>query len=260
MKTILFLLSVIGVIYSIPIQKPIGGHVAGVFDENFPEENPGLFEGDIELEPGENIYDRNAILNKDKLWPNGVVPYSISSTYSSAQQAVIKNAMHTIEEKTKVHGKTCIHFTPHSHQRQYIKFVDGTGCHTPAGMRSDSTPVTLSRYCIQTGIVMHEINHALGMMHEQSRPDRDDYVTIVESNIQKGQELNFIKFKQLDELGQSYDYASLMHYGAHAYAIDKSKPTIIPKQKGVRIGQRAHLSPIDIKEIQILYGCLPRPH
>jgi len=47
-----------------------------------------------------------------------------------------------------------------------------------------------------------------------------------------------------------------MHYGGFGFAIDKKVPTIIPKDPKAKIGQRTHLSPNDIKEIQLYYGCL----
>ena len=33
---------------------------------------------------------------------------------------------------------------------------------------------------------MHETLHALGVVHEHTRPDRDDYVEVLEDNIQEG--------------------------------------------------------------------------
>jgi hypothetical protein len=61
---------------------------------------------------------------------------------------------------------------------------------------------------------------------------------------------------QITLLGTSYDYGSVMHYGAYGFAIDPSVPTIIPHDPDAVIGQRVTLSQLDIERIQILYKCL----
>ena len=67
---------------------------------------------------------------------------------------------------------------------------------------------------------MHELMHAAGFWHEQSRADRDDYITINWSNIREGMEYNFLKYdlRKIDHLGAEYDTCSVMHYGAYAFA------------------------------------------
>jgi len=61
---------------------------------------------------------------------------------------------------------------------------------------------------------------------------------------------------QIDLLGTAYDYDSAMHYGAYAFAVDTSIPTIIPHDPEAVIGQRNTLSALDIERVQIFYGCL----
>ena len=46
--------------------------------------------------------------------------------------------------------------------------------------------VNLHQYCWLKGIVIHEIAHAIGFFHEQSRTDRNSYVNIIYQNIEVG--------------------------------------------------------------------------
>ena len=65
------------------------------------------------------------------------------------------------------------------------------------------------------GILVHELAHALGFWHEQSRTDRDEHVKIIQANIHPLMMRNFRKYTHqlTDPLGVEYDYGSIMHYG-----------------------------------------------
>lgn len=69
--------------------------------------------------------------------------------------------------------------------------------------------------CGRVGVIVHELAHALGFWHEQSRTDRDDHITIVKENIHPLMLRNFKKYGHdlTDPLGVKYDYDSIMHYG-----------------------------------------------
>ncbi|EDO26330.1 predicted protein, partial [Nematostella vectensis] len=76
--------------------------------------------------------------------------------------------------------------------------------------------------------------HALGFFHEQSRPDRDNYVTIMLDNIKSEAKFNFEKYtsSKINTMNTPYDYDSLMHYGSHYFSYN-GKPTIVAKKGGV---------------------------
>jgi astacin len=102
------------------------------------------------------------------------------------------------------------------------------------------------------GSTVHEFGHAWGLWHEQSREDRDAFVTIMWANIRSGKSDNFNQhISDGDDIGV-YDYGSIMHYGKYAFH-KNGLPTIVSKQAGVTFGQRNGLSAGDIAAVHHIY-------
>ena len=119
-----------------------------------------------------------------------------------------------------------------SSDANYITIKDGDGCSSSVGMRGGQQWLTLSQSgCYSKSTIQHEFIHAMGFDHVQSRPDRNQYVTIHYDNI-KGGEKN-LNFELLSDkwltFGVAYDPKSFMHYHWNAFAKDYSKPTISSK-------------------------------
>ncbi|XP_064002831.1 meprin A subunit alpha isoform X1 [Pogoniulus pusillus] len=119
--------------------------------------------------------------------------------------------------------------------------------------------LSIGEGCDYTAIVEHEILHALGFYHEQSRMDRDDYVTIWWDEIIAGREHNFVKYEDsfITDLNTPYDYESVMHYRPFSFNKNSSVPTItakIPEFNDI-IGQRLDFSAIDLERLNRMYNC-----
>lgn len=201
-------------------------------------------------------------LKRSAQWPGGVVPYTIHSSAKNKflnaigikgpTERVIYSAMKEWEEKT------CIRFVPRTTQKDYVEFFAGEGCWSYVGnLKNGKQQISIGSLCYFHGIALHEIGHALGFWHEQSRPDRDDYVEIVWDNIKPENKHNFNKYGHgsIDSLGVPYDYGSIMHYGKRDFARWPWQTTIRPRKSGVSIGQRSHLSPLDVKQMNLYYKC-----
>ncbi|RXN15244.1 meprin A subunit beta-like protein [Labeo rohita] len=89
--------------------------------------------------------------------------------------------------------------------------------------------LSIGENCDDLGIVEHEFLHALGFWHEQSRFDRDDYVTIVWNQIKAGDKNNFILHNDTvsSSFGLPYDYSSVMHYRKTAFSKTASASTFL---------------------------------
>ncbi|KAL7384353.1 hypothetical protein ABVT39_000529 [Epinephelus coioides] len=213
-----------------------------------------LREGDIAVSAGRRS---KVCFARSCLWAKSVdghvyIAYKLSPEYTESETKLIKKGMENIEKGT------CVRFVPRTHQRDYIDIQPKSGCWSYLGARGGRQTVSLqSPGCIQTGVIAHEFMHSLGFVHEQSRFDRDNYVTIMWPNIWRDRLRNFEKFKT-DNLELPYDYGSIMHFGMYAYSQD-GEPTIIPRNtqnsKDIKLGQASTLSHIDKMKINKLYKC-----
>jgi len=227
------------------------------FEED-PIESAGLFEGDIDnvsMDDLQSTDTRNAIRDSWRKWPGAVIPYLISSQFSQYERSVIAKAM------KNYHDKTCIRFKPRTSETAYIHIMKGSGCSSSVGRTGSSQSVSLGNGCVYTGIVMHELMHAAGFWHEQSRADRDSHIRINWKNIITGMEYNFLKYdlNKIDHLKAEYDTCSVMHYGAYAFSKGRS-PTIEAIREGeCKLGQREGFSDTDIRKLNTLYECRGYP-
>jgi hypothetical protein len=221
------------------------------------------FEGDIILREGEQHHESNplnAVTDPDLYWPNGIIYYTIlTNGYTSDEVLLIEAGIADLVELTKVNGQTCVQILPRQSEPDFVFVENYSGCSSYMGRMGGAQRISLVNSCVtRHGTIMHEFLHAFGFYHEQSRYDRDDWITINWDNIQPGTLSNFAKADPADInlLGTAYDYGSVMHYGAYAFAIDETIPTIIPHDPNAEIGQRITLSALDIERVQIYYGCL----
>jgi len=159
-----------------------------------------------------------------------------------------------------VNGSVCVQFRARTSTDQYyIRIVNGDGCSSYVGMNAgvqmERTVTLQSSGCLSNGTIMHELYHTLGFYHEQSRPDRDDYITVNYANIQSGMASQFQKYDDstTNTYNYPYDYTSVMHYSAYAFSAN-NLPTITPREN-VTLGQRNTLSTNDIRVLRLLYNC-----
>ncbi|CAL1540696.1 unnamed protein product, partial [Lymnaea stagnalis] len=181
-------------------------------------------------------------------WTNCVVHYEITKTINSSSDVrVIEDAIEEWETYTR------LTFKESNTSPQRIQFTDGGGCYSMLGMQDKPQPVVLAPGCRTKGVVVHEIGHAVGWIHEHMRPDRDDFIFVNLSLIPSSQWQNYRKYDtgEIDPYGVRYDYLSIMHYGSTL----PGYITTLDREYQDRIGQRHGLTFKDIKLANVMYDC-----
>ncbi|PIO62038.1 astacin, partial [Teladorsagia circumcincta] len=87
-------------------------------------------------------------------------------------QNLIRSAIRHIEHNT------CIRFKENGGDRDGLRYFRGNGCWSNVGRTGGRQLISIGYGCDALGIVAHETLHALGLWHEQSRDDRDQFIRV----------------------------------------------------------------------------------
>ena len=190
---------------------------------------------------------RNDIFGR---WSDGIVPFIFPDDSSDIQR---QNVLAAIAHWTDNTSMKFVERTADnaSSYPNFLRFDPSHRCASFVGMQGGEQSIEISDEC-EVGSIIHEIGHAIGLFHEHTRPDRDNFVNVHVDRIIPGFEQNFDVLDAGVEQLSEYDYGSIMHYGEYFFS-SNGQPTI-EAPAGITIGQREALSPLDIESIENMYA------
>lgn len=202
-----------------------------------------------------------AATDQSLLWENGVIPIKFAANFGSNPEGVRLRAyfMAGCAEWSAAAQIRCV---PWSGQKNYAYVTRKEGCYSRIGAGSrflgrDKRNINLGAGCWHPAIILHEIGHLLGFIHEHQRPDRNKFVRILWKNI------------PIEEWGQftpslfgkketPYDFESIMHYSNTVFSEAPNKFSILPRKKYSvhrdSMGNSLHLTASDRAAVANLYG------
>uniref|UniRef100_A0A914YWC3 Zinc metalloproteinase n=1 Tax=Panagrolaimus superbus TaxID=310955 RepID=A0A914YWC3_9BILA len=234
--------------------------------QSIEESNKGLedylYEGDILLSPEQidemtNPRKKRQAMTLDYRWDKTKpIYYRFDSSLDPAVPPLFRIGAKFWNDNT------CLNLVE-SNTATSIRVFDGTGqstgCFSGVGRSTQHISISATKGCNHFGVITHEIAHALGIKHEQSRHDRDNYITTIPSNMNQFYFTWFMNDKltasNSNNFGLPYDWGSIMHY--HAVS-DDGKIIAVAKDKIYQstMGSRTAPSFKDIYLMNLYYNCL----
>jgi astacin len=222
-----------------------------------------IFEGDINLGRADQIAKTRDELvrsggprygvfinGSSYRWPSGTVPYVIDASFDYYQRQTIIDAMSHVANTAA--GVT---FKQRTNETAYVVFAKHSSvCNSPVGRQGSSQTINLTDGCAYSmGTVAHEVLHTMGMWHEQSRCDRDSYITINLNNVLSTNHHNFAKKCSGNTTVFAYNEGSIMHYGTHDFSYNGGQ--VITSKRGLDylMGQLSGLAQSDASTLNYIY-------
>jgi hypothetical protein len=206
-----------------------------------------LIEGDIII-PEEHLYTRGTYQNWQ--WPGGVVYYEFAPYISQENWFRMWDAMSILQSISDVRFEQRL-----NNQPNYLYIIEDGANYSYVGMVRGRQELSIYNWDYEY-IIVHELMHALGFWHEQSRADRDTYITINYDNIWPGYESNF-NIRQGSSTYGPYDFCSVMHYGPTDFSWNNIDPTIVAKPgyeaAATCMGNRTSMTAQDQAAVASLY-------
>src|SRR6266576_3762071 len=165
------------------------------------------------------------VRGEPKRWESNLLPKIIDASFPAPDPAVIQQAIMAWQRATNVRFRQ-LSGARDWKLEDYVKFSGQKNqCSSNSlGIKQrlsgklneeDSINVVEVAGCGQNwGRIAHEIGHVLGLGHQHSRGNRDDYITILWSNIDGPKQICRVIWDQQTLANTAYDYDSIMHYAS----------------------------------------------